>query len=311
MELEPKTLVAVVFLVVLWTAEGFLPFFPEFPGGLKDRIRHDTRNILVGVGNALLVALLFGGLFLLQEEWAASTGVGLLRWLDIPGWMTVLLAISLFDLWMYVWHRANHEIPFLWRFHRMHHSDPELDASTGLRFHPGELILSSLARLAILPVLGMSLWHLAVYEAILLPVILYHHSNVRFPDWLDRRLLGVIVTPAMHRVHHSRWHKETNSNYGSIFPWWDRIFRSFRLREDPATISLGLDGLSERPWQTLGGMLRTPLASEQDLEGGGGPGKGDDAARGGAERRGRQEGGNQGRSGDSGNQGDDNTRTTR
>jgi len=260
LDLEPKTLVAAAFLVVLWTAEGFLPFFPEFPGRIRDRIGHDLRNLTLGLGNALLVALLFGGLFVVQESWADGAGFGLLRVLDLPVWLQLVVAVLFFDLWMYAWHRANHRIGFLWRFHRMHHSDPALDASTGVRFHPGELILSSVARLAILPLLGMSLWHLAVYEAILLPVVLFHHSNVRFPRWMDLGLLAVIVTPAMHRVHHSRLQPETDSNYGSIFPWWDRLFRSFRLRQDPSTIEIGLDGLSDGRWQSIGGLLRTPLA---------------------------------------------------
>ena len=260
MNLEPKTIVAAAFLVVLWTAEGFLPFFPEFPGRNGARVRHDLRNLTLGVGNALLVALLFGGLFVIQESWTDAAGFGLLRVLELPLWLQIVVAVLLFDLWMYAWHRANHRIGFLWRFHRMHHSDPALDASTGVRFHPGELILSSIARLAVLPLLGMSLWHLAVYEAILLPVILFHHSNVRFPRWLDLGLLRLIVTPAMHRVHHSRWQPETDSNYGSVFPWWDRVFGSFRLRGDPSTIEIGLDGLSDGKWQSIGGLLRTPLA---------------------------------------------------
>jgi len=259
-DLEPKTIVAAAFLVLLWTAEGFLPFFPEFPGRIRDRVRHDLRNLTLGVGNALLVALLFGGLFVVQESWAEAAGFGLLRVLDVPIWLQLVAAVLLFDLWMYAWHRANHRIPFLWRFHRMHHSDPALDASTGLRFHPGELVLSSIARLAILPLLGMSLWHLAIYEAILLPVILFHHSNVRFPRWVDLGLLAMVVTPAMHRVHHSRWQPETDSNYGSILPWWDRLFGSFRLRRDPSTIELGLDELSDGKWQSISGLLRTPLA---------------------------------------------------
>ncbi len=267
MELDPKALLAAIFLVVLWTAEGLVPFFPEFPGRWRDRVRHDLRNLAFGGVNALLVAILFGGLLFLQDAWADGAGFGLLRRLSLSEPVTLVAAVVLFDLWMYLWHRANHRIPFLWRFHRMHHSDPALDVSTGVRFHPGELVLSSLARLLVLPLLGMSLWHLAVYEAILLPVILFHHSNVRFPRWVDHGLLALVVTPAMHRVHHSRWQPETDSNYGSIFPWWDRVFSSFRLREDAATIEIGLDEFPEGEWQSVRGMLRTPLAPHVTPEG--------------------------------------------
>ncbi len=259
MDIEPKTLLAGIFLIALWTAEGLVPFYPHFGGGFRERLRHDARNLGIGAVNAALLALVAGAAFIGLELWADERGFGLFRLVDLPGWMELGFLILLFDLWMYVWHRANHRIPFLWRFHRMHHSDPEMDVSTGLRFHPGEMLLSAGARMAVLPLLGMSLWHLVIYEALLLPVILFHHSNVGLPRWLDYGLLAVVVTPAMHRVHHSRWQPETDSNYGSVFPWWDRLFRSFRLRDDARTISLGLEEFDGEEWQELGGMLRTPL----------------------------------------------------
>lgn len=160
---------------------------------------------------------------------------------------------------MYLWHRGNHTIPFLWRFHRMHHSERQLDATSAARFHPGEIFLSGIARLAVVPLLGMTLPQLIVYETALFPIIVLHHSNVRLPRWLDRGLLALIVTPAMHRVHHSRWRPETDSNFGSVFPHWDRLFRSFRLRADARTVALGLDEFAEPRWQTVSGMLTTPL----------------------------------------------------
>jgi len=260
-QLDPKTLLATAFLVLLWAGEGLLPFYPQFANGWGLKLRHDARNVGLGVVNALLTAVGFGGIFLALEVWAEDRGIGLLRILPETGaWMPLLAGFLLFDLWMYLWHRANHEIPFLWRFHRMHHSDPAMDVSTGVRFHPGEMVLSSLARMGVLTLLGMSLWHLAIYEAVLLPVILFHHSNLRLPRWIDHGLLAVIVTPAMHRVHHSRWQPETDSNYGAVFPFWDRIFRTFRLREDARTVQLGLDGFDGEDWQSVRGLLRTPLA---------------------------------------------------
>ena len=260
MELEPKAVAAAVVLVVLWTLEGVIPFYEEFSGRTGERVRHDLKNLGLGGANALLMALLAGGLFLALDAWGEAEGIGVFRMLEWPGWVELVLVILAFDLWMYLWHRANHRIPFLWRFHRMHHSDPEMDASTGLRFHPGEQLLSGMARLLVIPLLGVSIAQLAVYEALLLPVILFHHSNLTIPDWMDRGLRALVVTPAMHRVHHSRWQPETDSNYGSVFPWWDRLLGSFRLREDPRTIHLGLDEFDGAGWQSLGGMLRTPLA---------------------------------------------------
>jgi len=266
MEIEPKAVVAAGVLVVLWALEGFIPFYEEFPDRTGERVRHDLKNLGLGGANALLMALLAGGLFLALDAWGEAEGRGLFRVLEWPGWLELVLVVLVFDLWMYLWHRTNHRIPFLWRFHRMHHSDPEMDASTGLRFHPGEQLLAGMARLLVIPLLGISLWQMAVYEALLLPVILFHHSNVAIPAWLDRGLRGVVVTPAMHRVHHSRWQPETDSNYGSVFPWWDRLLGSFRLRADARTIRLGLDAFDGPDWQSLGGMLRTPLASLERRE---------------------------------------------
>jgi sterol desaturase/sphingolipid hydroxylase (fatty acid hydroxylase superfamily) len=150
----------------------------------------------------------------------------------------------------------------------MHHSDRQLDATTSIRFHPGEIFLSGIARLAVIPLLGMELWQLLLYEAVLLPVILFHHSNMRLPLWLDHGLLALIVTPAMHRVHHSRWKQETDSNYGSVFPYWDRLLGSFRLRQDARAIQLGLDEFQEPEWHSIKGMLKTPLRGRGSIKGG-------------------------------------------
>ncbi|HVR76061.1 MAG TPA: sterol desaturase family protein [Planctomycetota bacterium] len=261
--LEPKSIVASLVLAALWVAESWVPFFSHFQGRLKDRIRHDVRNLALGITNAALLALLLGGVFALVGSWAEEANVGILRALEWPGWIEVVVALVVFDLWMYLWHRANHRIPFLWRFHRMHHSDPEMDATTAVRFHTGEVVLSGLVRLAVIPVLGMELWQLALYETVLLPVIILHHSNVGLPRILDHGLLALFVTPAMHRVHHSRVREETDSNYGSIFPYWDMVFRTFRLRTDARTIHLGLDGLDDPKWQGLKGMLLTPLGPDR------------------------------------------------
>lgn len=255
---EPKTIVAAVTLVALWLAEHRFPFFVESLPNRRERFRHDAKNLGIGIMNSILSIALLGTLLAVVE--VSSEQWGLLRWLAMPAIATTIAALLILDLWMYVWHRLNHAIPLLWRFHRMHHSDPAMDASTGVRFHTGEIMMSGLARAALLPIIGLSLWQMALYESILLPVVLFHHSNVRLPRWLDYGLTVCVVTPAMHRVHHSRWRPETNSNFASVLPIWDRLFRSFRLRDDARTIHLGLAEFDDHQWQTLSGMLRTPLA---------------------------------------------------
>ncbi len=258
---ELKALSAAGVLAALWIGESYFPFYSGFTGQLKQRLRHDAKNLAFGLANAALLVLLFSAALAAVSTWTASRDFGLVHLVAWPSAVKILLLFVLFDIWMYVWHRANHEIPFLWRFHRMHHSDPDMNTSTALRFHPGEMLLSASARLAVLPLLGMTLWNLALYEMVFLPVIFFHHSNLSLPRRLDRGLLAVVVTPAMHRVHHSRWRPETNSNYGSVFPYWDVLARSFRLRDDARTIDLGLDGTDSRAWQSAAGMLQTPLRS--------------------------------------------------
>jgi len=160
---------------------------------------------------------------------------------------------------MYIWHRLNHEIAFLWRFHRMHHSDPAMDVTTALRFHIGELIISSFLRFGIIILLGMTTFEIILYEMIMLPIIYFHHSNFFLPYQWDKRIRTVFITPWMHWVHHSNIKEESNTNYGTIFSWWDRLAKTFKIRKDPKEIIYGVEGLSDPHWQTIVGMLKTPL----------------------------------------------------
>jgi len=249
-------LFSAVCLALLWSLEGLIPMFE----GRKHRARHDLANLVLGAFNALIVPIVFATATLAVTLWASNREFGLLNQIDLPAWATLIVAVVVFDAWQYLWHRLNHRIPLLWRFHAVHHTDADLDASAALRFHTGEIVFSSVARLAVLPLLGFTIPHLLAYETILLPIILFHHSNIQVPERLDRWLRTVIVTPWMHWVHHSDWQPETDSNYSSIFSVWDRIFRSFRLRKNPRQIRLGL-GVEEKEWRTLRGMILTPLRS--------------------------------------------------
>lgn len=251
-----KPVLATLALIALWTTEAI---FPAFLGRTR-RWSHAASNLLLGVLNAFVAAVLFGASVLAVTEWARRQPFGLLNWLEFPAWVEWPAALILFDLWMYAWHLLNHKVPLLWRFHAVHHADREVDSSTALRFHTGEIVLSSLARLAVLPLLGLTVSQLLLYEALLLPVILFHHSNVAISPRLDGALRWMIPTPWMHWVHHSRWRPETDSNYGSLLSVWDRLFRTLRLREDPRTLSLGLEeDLKESDWRSLYGMLKRPF----------------------------------------------------
>jgi sterol desaturase/sphingolipid hydroxylase (fatty acid hydroxylase superfamily) len=246
--------VAAVALAAFWMIESIAPMF----AGRSRRGSHVAANLGLAAINAL-VAALFAVLIIAVAEWTRTREFGLLNVISPPVWVQWVAAIVLFDCWQYWWHRLNHRIPFLWRFHSVHHADAELDVSSGVRFHTGEMALSFMARLLVIPLLGITLPQLAIYEAISLPVILFHHSNLRLSGRADRCLRWLIVTPWMHFVHHSRWQPETDSNYSSLLSVWDRIFGSFRLREKPEEILLGLDGWQEREWRGLPGMLAKPF----------------------------------------------------
>lgn len=246
----------IFFLALIYFLEGAFPLF----AGRTSRHRHAAVNLGFGLINAALVSLLLSSAMVAAVRWAEASGFGLLRRIELPAPLEWALALAAFDAWMYAWHRANHELPFLWRFHRVHHTDREMDCTTALRFHAGEIALSWLARLAVLPLLGMSLPQLAVYELLLQPVILFHHSNIALPEAWDRALRALIVTPNMHRVHHSQIKTETNSNYSSVLSVWDRLLKSLRLRADVLAIRYGIPEFPEPEWQRLPMMIKTPFA---------------------------------------------------
>jgi len=188
----------------------------------------------------------------------------LLNSLDLPVSVQLLFAVLLLDAWMYLWHRANHSIPVLWRFHRMHHSDNHMDVTTATRFHIGEHIASSVLRLGLIPLLGTDVWHIVIYDMMVVAVTQFHHANNSLGrlDWWVRL---VIVTPDMHKIHHSRWKPETDSNYSVILSIWDRVAQSFRMRPDLTTLKLGLDDFDDDESQTFWGMLKSPFRSTMTL----------------------------------------------
>lgn len=256
-----RYIAAAAALAVLWALESIAPMFL----GRARRVSHGLANVGLAVINGA-VAFGFAFAVLFVTEYAREHQIGLLHQFAWPAWAEWVVALLLFDCWQYWWHRFNHRVPFLWRFHSVHHSDAEMDATSAVRFHTGEIVLSFIARLAVLPLIGMTLPQILLYEAISLPVVMFHHSNIRLPYKADSALRWLIVTPWMHWVHHSRWRPETDSNYSSLLSVWDRLFRSFRLRKKPGEISLGLDGWERRQWRGLDGMLMSPFRKSMARE---------------------------------------------
>lgn len=193
---------------------------------------------------------------------AAVEGWGLLNRVALPGALELLLAVAALDLAIYFQHVLFHAVPMLWRLHRVHHADLDFDTTTGVRFHPGEILLSMLLRCAVILALGPSPLAVLVFEVVLNSAALFNHSNVRLPLALDRRLRRIVVTPDMHRVHHSVIPNETNSNFGFNLSWLDRLFGTYRA--EPAAghtaMRIGLHGCRDvRRVNRLPGMLMMPF----------------------------------------------------
>jgi sterol desaturase/sphingolipid hydroxylase (fatty acid hydroxylase superfamily) len=247
----------IVLLALFWSWESWRPFF----GRRDDRWKHAGRNLSIALLNTLILGVVFGGFTVTVAEWAQRNQYGLLHALGLATPIRFVLALIFLDAWMYVWHWANHAIPQLWRFHRMHHSDRSMDVTTATRFHLGEHVGSSLLRLGLIPVLGFELWDLVAYDTVVLAITHFHHADISIGR-LDRWLRWVIVTPFMHKVHHSDCQLETDSNYSTVLSIWDRLAGTFRMRSDVKTIVFGLDEFSRPSWQTCWGMWKTPFVND-------------------------------------------------
>lgn len=251
----------VVLLAVFWSWETWQPFFGQREG----RLRHAARNLAIALFNTVVLAVAFGAVTVSVAEWSAENQFGLLSLFSLADPIRFGMALVLLDGWMYVWHRANHASPLLWRFHRMHHSDRNMDVTTATRFHLGEQVLSSVLRLGLIPLLGIEVWNLVVYDALVLFVIMFHHADVSLGRW-DRWVRWVVVTPDMHKIHHSDWQPETDSNYSTVLSVWDRLAMTFRMRSDPKTILFGLKEFTDPSWQTWWGMWKTPFIAVKQVE---------------------------------------------
>jgi len=197
-------------------------------------------------------------------QWAEDRPFGLIHVMPMPAAVQFMLAFLLMDLTFYWWHVANHRIPFLWRFHNVHHIDPDLDVSTAFRFHAGEVALSTAFRIVQVSIIGLSAWMFAVYEIVFQANTLFHHSNVRLPIRIERLLNLVIVTPRMHGIHHSQVRDETDSNYSVVFSWWDRLHRTLGLNIPQSDIAIGVPGYAEPADNSFSNAFLLPFRRQRD-----------------------------------------------
>ena len=229
--LQPYLLPATLLLV--YAAEHL---WPQQRG--THSLRHDGMNLGIGILNLVLVIAAGFGLQQLFG-WMEERRIGLLHNIALPSAVAVAIAFLVLDGFMYFWHRANHRVPLLWRFHAFHHRDEAMNSTTALRFHAAELALSYLVRVPMFLLLGVTTEVLMVYNIVFSAVVIFHHSAVCMHPAAERILRLLIVTPGLHRIHHSTRYAETDSNFGSVLPWWDALFGT-RLSKPAGPVTFGI-----------------------------------------------------------------------
>jgi sterol desaturase/sphingolipid hydroxylase (fatty acid hydroxylase superfamily) len=250
----------VLVVIALWEAAA-----PRRKLALARR-RRWPGNLGVVVVDTVLVRLLFPTAAIGVALLAEARGWGLFHLLAVPWSVAVVLSVVLLDLAIYAQHVLFHAVPLLWRLHRMHHADLDIDVTTGVRFHPVEIILSLLIKWAVIVALGTPAVAVLLFEILLNATSMFNHGNIAMPPWVDRLVRLLVVTPDMHRVHHSIHRSETNSNFGFNFPWWDRLFGTYRGQPDGGhdAMTVGLDSFRDPRELRLDRMLLQPLRSGSD-----------------------------------------------
>ena len=221
-----------------------------------------ANNLGLVVLNTLILRLLFPAAAVGMAAFAANQEWGIFNYLDTPVWLAVLLSVIALDMVIYLQHVMVHAVPALWRLHRVHHADLDYDVTTGARFHPLEIIFSMLIKFATISVLGPPVVAVVIFEVVLNATAMFNHGNLRLPHPVDRILRWFLVTPDMHRVHHSVEDDEANSNFGFNLPWWDRLFGTYRdqPRGGHEGMTIGIHGFRDpKKVDRLPGMLALPF----------------------------------------------------
>ena len=247
-----KTVIVITGLLIIFMAEQRFSAAPR-TALASDRFRWGRNLSLWGI-NTLLSPLIV----IPVTAWSASYGFG---WRPAEaGWPVSIVDIVLLDFWIYWWHRANHHFSFLWRFHRIHHLDQWLDATSAVRFHFGEVVLSALVRALFILCLGISLQSVIVFEMLVLLMAGVQHSNIRLPVRFETLMSKLLITPSIHWVHHHVLRKDTDSNYGTVFSFWDRLFGSMSPNSRTPDMVIGLDAENDRH---IGQLLLAPFNQQR------------------------------------------------
>jgi len=227
----------------------------------ENRLRHYLRNISLGITNTLIMQIVMTSGVVAYYNFLTERNFGILNLLRLPSLANVVLSLIFLDFITYIWHRAYHEVPLLWRLHKVHHTDLDLDVTSASRFHVGEIIVSTVFKMAIGFLWGPGAFALALHETFLFAAAQFHHSNIKLPEPWESRLRAVIVTPDIHHIHHSSINTQTDSNYSNLFSIWDRLLGSYTSPANVSqeTIVYGLKSYPDFKDVTLPKLLAMPF----------------------------------------------------
>jgi sterol desaturase/sphingolipid hydroxylase (fatty acid hydroxylase superfamily) len=241
-------------MVVFWLIEGYYPLF-RFN---YKRWKHAGVN-LVFLATTVVLNLIFGMVTIQICDYATNNHWGLLNWLHLPLWATAITGLLLGDLFgQYIPHFIMHKIKWMWKFHMVHHSDTHVDVTTGTRHHPGEWLFREFSMIIGILVMGMPIWLYFFYRSCAALFTHFNHANVIVPEWIDRPISWIFVSPNMHKVHHHYMRPYTDSNYSNIFSLWDRLFGTFKYT-NPKTLRYGLDVLDDQKDEDLSYQFKLPF----------------------------------------------------
>jgi sterol desaturase/sphingolipid hydroxylase (fatty acid hydroxylase superfamily) len=258
MDFTGQPLLTVVFLALLLLQWRFRLRPQHFK-----LLRRLVRNLVLSIPGFAVVRLAMLPIPFTLAIWAQHRDIGLLNWITIPQWAALIATFLLLDYAYWWWHWVNHMVPFFWRFHNVHHTDLDMDVSTAARFHFGEMIFSIGFLSVAVVVFGIAPIMLIVFFIAFEAETLFHHSNWRLPIKLERLLNHVIVTPRMHGIHHSIVQRETNSNWGTIFCWWDKLHCTLRRDISQDEITIGVAAYRDENELTLGRLLVLPFGKQR------------------------------------------------
>jgi sterol desaturase/sphingolipid hydroxylase (fatty acid hydroxylase superfamily) len=223
------------------------------------KARRWINNIALTVFNTLTLQLVFAGAAITTATYVTTHQLGVLNLVQLPVWAKLLATVVFMDFMLYVWHLLNHEVPLLWRFHRVHHSDLNMDVSTATRFHIGELAISVVIKISLVFLLGASMIGVLIFESATVLCAQFHHSSLKVPGWFEGIYWILFVPPSMHRIHHSVTIKERNTNYGTILSIWDRWLGTLLTNVDQSQIFIGIGAYQKADKLDFHHLLAMPL----------------------------------------------------